>query len=95
MFGLDNKRHNFDMTYYPQMTVDGMLYSKDCIKNINQWEEIVKNIVAIKEIHKFGVLHNDIKSDNIIVLPNNNVVLIDFGLSCMSNEVHELRFPSV
>ena len=34
---------------------------------------------AVAAIHKENVLHRDIKPDNIILTPENNVVLIDFG----------------
>jgi len=34
---------------------------------------------AVEHIHSHNILHRDIKPDNIIITPNNNVVLIDFG----------------
>jgi serine/threonine protein kinase len=34
---------------------------------------------AVEHIHSHHILHRDIKPDNIIITPSNNVVLIDFG----------------
>ncbi len=34
---------------------------------------------AVKTVHKSGLLHRDIKPDNVIIDKNNNAVLIDFG----------------
>jgi len=52
--------------------------------------------IAIDELHKLGIIHNDIKSENIMVNENANedssnnldIKLIDYGLSCELNNIN-------
>ena len=37
--------------------------------------------VILREIHARGVLHRDIKPDNVIITPNDELIIIDYGLS--------------
>ncbi|MBZ4195268.1 serine/threonine-protein kinase [Mycoplasma tauri] len=44
--------------------------------------EYVKQICsAIQELHSCDIIHRDIKSNNIIITTNNNIKILDFGLS--------------
>ena len=44
-----------------------------------------KNVVkAFKEIHARGVLHGDVRAENILVKKDNSVVVIDFESSEMN-----------
>lgn len=58
---------------------------KDLVKNKGGFNmqkalPIMNKILdAVEEVHRQGLLHRDIKPDNIIIKPNNNIVLIDFG----------------
>jgi serine/threonine protein kinase len=38
-----------------------------------------KLLDAVDEVHRNGMLHRDIKPDNIILKPNSDIILIDFG----------------
>jgi serine/threonine protein kinase len=38
--------------------------------------------IILSEIHSRGVIHRDIKPHNIIVTPNNQLCIIDFGSAC-------------
>ncbi len=46
---------------------------------------------ALSEVHARGVLHRDIKPDNILVDQDGNFLLVDFGLAA---EVHEITTSS-
>lgn len=41
--------------------------------------------IALQRIHNAGVLHNDLKEQNIMIRPDNSIVIIDFGGSCVSS----------
>lgn len=61
-------------------------YSKD-ERNNNFNTDQYKNVFlqlceALYNVHSLGILHNDFKCQNIMVDSNENIKLIDFGLSC-------------
>jgi len=49
-------------------------------------------VVAVKQIHAAGIIHRDIKPDNIMIGEDGIVRLIDFGTSCRQADV--LKHPS-
>lgn len=49
------------------------------------WSIFSQILLGIKYIHSKGVVHNDIKGDNIMIDKNYNIKFIDFGLSCIYN----------
>lgn len=48
-------------------------------KTLNVKEIMNEIIKSIKELHKLGIVHNDINSENIIITENNKIRIIDFG----------------
>ena len=47
--------------------------------------KIIKNIVlALQTIHKNGILHLDVKPQNIIISEKDGAKLVDFGMSCFA-----------
>lgn len=52
--------------------------------NTDNWISVIRNIASVlKQIHLSGYIHNDLKSNNVIVNDNFGVTLIDFGKSCL------------
>jgi formylglycine-generating enzyme required for sulfatase activity len=45
---------------------------------------------SVEAVHKAGMLHRDIKPDNVIVEPSGSVVLIDFGSARAVDESHTI-----
>jgi len=56
--------------------------------NKNRLFNIIKNVyLGLKEIHKLGVVHRDVKPDNILVEDNGTKIkYIDFGFACINNK---------
>jgi serine/threonine protein kinase len=44
---------------------------------------------AFGEIHELGVLHDDVRDQNVLVKPDGSVVLIDFEMSRFGNVMKE------
>lgn len=63
-----------DKTLY-ELLRDNQLSLQELIKMFLQLAE------ALKELHKIGYIHGDIKPENIIFHPDGYLVLIDFGIS--------------
>ena len=67
---------------------------KNCYSKGYDVIQIIKNIAeGLKYVHKYNIIHNDLKPGNILIKMNsNNIKLIDFGLSCFipnANEVYK------
>jgi len=55
---------------------------------------IFQNIIkAIYYITQHGICHNDLKPENIMILSDYNVVIIDFGLSCLIRQELSKLYP--
>jgi 5'-AMP-activated protein kinase, catalytic alpha subunit len=46
---------------------------------------------GIEYIHKLGVVHRDLKPENLLLDHNNNIKLVDFGLSNLYRENEKLK----
>jgi len=53
----------------------------------NNWNNIFKNLTRVLyNLHSHGIIHHDLKPENIIVMNNLNIKIIDFGFSCTVNQ---------
>ncbi|RHZ60280.1 hypothetical protein Glove_355g97 [Diversispora epigaea] len=48
-------------------------------------QQKTKAIEALKAIHDHGVLHNDVRKENILINDNGNVHIIDFGMASLED----------
>ncbi len=54
--------------------------------------KIDRNVIKVfKEIHARGVYHGDVRGENILVRPDQSVVVIDFEMSKMDAEEEDLK----
>lgn len=69
------------LEYIEGTSIDKYIKSKRLIK-YDEAENIFKQMcLAILEIHKYGIIHRDIKPGNFLIDKNDVVKLIDFGIS--------------
>ena len=69
------------MEYLQGATLQEMLAARGCL-NSAEVIEIARQVCdALKTVHQAGMLHRDIKPNNIIQCDDGRVVLVDFGLS--------------
>ena len=74
-----------DTYFYPMEYVNGISFKKFLEqKKINQKKlKKIKNqlLKLFTEIWKLGYIHGDLHLDNILILPNGNIKVIDFGFA--------------
>jgi len=62
---------------------------------LSDYKQITKRqrinaICALKAIHKYGIIHNDIHEENILVgYDNDSMYFIDFGLAYPADKIKE------
>ena len=88
--GEDHKQHFIAMEYLPGRTLQDFL-----TENYNfMLEEIIDVFIqiasALDHAHSKGVIHRDIKPDNVKVLQDNVVKLMDFGIAGLENRSSNL-----
>src|SRR5256885_13610204 len=77
------------MYYAIGMTLAGSALNN--YKHITERQRVM-GLLALKAIHDRGVLHNDIREENILLDDTNNVVyLIDFGMASYHCDAEKSR----
>ena len=63
------------MPYYPNGHLKGYVSESRCVKVLLQL------LLGLRHLHGRGVIHRDIKPQNILVGPGSDILIADFGLS--------------
>ena len=75
---------NIIMEYTPHGTLDNFM-KINLLTNEVIWKFFAQLCAAVLYLHKNNIIHRDIKSANILIDINNNIKLIDFGVSKIMN----------
>ncbi len=67
----------------------------DLISPSEHLRTIKQIALALEYAHGKGIVHRDIKSENIMFRSNNNPVLVDFGLAKIANSIEKLTKPDL
>lgn len=77
-----NDKDNYLITEYIEgKSINELLFNNNREKVLL----ILKIIDAVKVLHKYNIVHCDLKPSNIIIDVNNNIKIIDFGISSYNN----------
>jgi serine/threonine protein kinase len=86
--------HDLENFYLITEYIPNVLTLSQWLKTHTDWNlyrhekaEIIQNLIqAVKHLHSLQSSHRDLKPDNILVLPNNQIKLIDFGFGCHAED---------
>lgn len=86
--------HNDNVEYIVMELVDGITLKQYIErKGVVAWKEVVhftKQISkALAHAHERGIIHRDIKPQNIMLLRDGTIKVGDFGIAALKNEVYE------
>ncbi|KAG1869129.1 kinase-like domain-containing protein [Suillus tomentosus] len=59
-------------------------YPSYCVRNARRWG--AQMTLGINALHKIGIIHRDIKTENILIDVRENVRIIDFGVSYVNKD---------
>lgn len=65
------------------------------LRNNDKYEIMLNVIEAVNNAHKLNVIHRDIKPTNIMILDENKVKIIDFGISKIKDTIRTEYSPTV
>ena len=80
-WNIENERNLIFEEYIEGDTIGNIIDSKGCISKETSVKYTKQMLFALSEIHELGIIHKDISPNNVIIDENDNVKIIDFGIS--------------
>ena len=92
--GVYDVSHSDEIEYIVMELVDGITLRQYMDRRgALQWREVlhfIRQIArALAHAHERGIIHRDIKPQNILMLRDGTVKVEDFGIAALENEAHE------
>jgi serine/threonine protein kinase/formylglycine-generating enzyme required for sulfatase activity/FtsZ-binding cell division protein ZapB len=88
--GEENGVNFIEMEYVDGRALDGLMKEKKIIEQMEAVRIMKESCKGLFEAHKHGIVHRDIKPDNIMMTRKGQVKIADFGLARASSEDMEL-----
>jgi len=89
-YGNSNGHQYIIMEYVKGMSLDDYLKYNEILDKKEVLNYFTKILKAVNQAHKRGVIHRDLKPSNIMILPNDNIKIMDFGISKSYNKNNSL-----
>lgn len=84
-FGFDDNRHPFYTMDLLKGGQDFRSYASD-VSYEKKIHVLTQMLQALHYLHRRGILHRDLKPDNVLIKPNGQVKVMDFGLAMKTNK---------
>jgi len=83
---IDINNFTIIMEYIEGIVIKDLIYNS----SINLYDIGYKIGVLTGKLHKAGITHGDLTTNNLIISPKNDIFMIDFGLAKRSNDIEDL-----
>ncbi|MBF0604671.1 MAG: serine/threonine protein kinase [Nitrospirae bacterium] len=80
--GCERGQHYVVMEYAPEGSLKGRLRSLQNLDTDTALSWIRQVLLALDHLHSYGMLHRDIKPDNLLFFPDDRLKVSDLGLMC-------------
>ncbi len=77
----ENGTSYFVMEFIQGQSLSHLIKNKGILTEQQAVEYTVQILETMEQVHKKGILHRDIKPDNILIDQNNKPVIVDFGIA--------------